>query len=337
MKNKKLNIIVVIISACIFFSFFIFNKGISSLLQELKSLNIYWMLLAILAIILFWTFETMILYIILKKLYIEDHLFFKSIKLQMVGQFFGAITPLAAGSQPAQLYAMTESGISAGLSGSILMIKFMLHQLVNIFCLMIALLFRYNYFNLKIKYFQYFAILGVVINIAVMLFAILVVVNRKLTESILNFILRILGAIRILKNVEEKQRNIKEELKSFHKNALLMAEHIDMCIYVLCCTLLQWITYFSIPYFIYKSFGFNSEDLWTIMAAQVFLTVFMSAIPLPGAEGGAEGGFYVIFSLFFKTNTIITALFIWRILTYYLSIAVSSIFILAIPNTHFKK
>lgn len=337
MKNKKLNIIVVIISACIFFSFFIFNKGFSSLIQELKSLNMYWIFLALMSIILFWTLETMILHTITKKLYSKEYSFFQSIKFQMVGQFFGAITPLSAGSQPAQLYEMTEYGIPAGLSGSILMIKFILHESINIFCLIVALLFKFSYFNSKIKHFTYFALIGIVINVAVMLFAILVVVNRKITESIVHFILKVLGVIRILKDVKTKQKKIEEELKSFHKNALLMREHIDMCIYVLIYTLLQWINYFSIPYFIYRGFGFNSEDLWTIMAAQVFLTIFMSAIPLPGAEGGAEGGFYVIFKLFFKSNTVITALFIWRVLTYYLSIAVSSVFILVIPNAHSRK
>lgn len=337
MKNKTLNIIVVLISACIFFSFFIFTKGVSSLIKELKSLNMYWIFWSVVGVVLFWTFEAIVLHIIIKELHDKEYSFFKTIKFHMIGQFFGSITPLSAGSQPAQLYEMTESGIPAGLSGSILMIKFMLHQVINIFCLMIALLFKFNYFNSKIKYFMYFAILGVVINIAVMLLAILVVMNRKITENILHFILKILGAIRILKNVESKKKRIEEELKSFHQNAMLMVKHINMCIYVLIFTLLEWTTYFCIPYFIYRSFGFYSESLWTIMAAQVFLTVFMSAIPLPGAEGGAEGGFYVIFNLFFKSSTIITALFVWRILTYYLAIAASSIFILVFPNTHSRK
>lgn len=336
MKNKMLNIIVVLLSACIFFSFFVFTKGVHSIVQELKTLNIYWMFLAVVAVILFWTFETMTLYTITKKLYTGEHLLFKSIKFQMIGQFFGAITPLGAGSQPAQLYAMTEAGIPGGLSGSILMIKFMIHEAVNIFCLVIALLFKFNYFNSKIKYFLYFAIVGVVINIAVMLLSISVVVNRKITEGILSFILNGLGAIRIIKDVKSKQEKIKKELKSFHENVILIGRHIDMCVYALSYTILQWITYFSIPYFIYRSFGFNSEYLWTIMAAQVFLTIFMSAIPLPGAEGGAEGGFYIIFNLFFKANTVI-ALFIWRVITYYLSILVSSIFILILPNSHLKK
>jgi len=336
MKNKMINIIVVLLSACIFFSFFIFTKGISSMIQELKSLDIRWMSLAIIAVILFWTFETMILYIIMKKLYPGERLFFKSVKFQMVGQFFGAITPLGAGSHPSQLYAMTEAGMPAGLSGSILIIKFMIHEIVNIFFLVVSLLFKFNYFNLKIKYFFYFAIFGVVINIGVMLLAVSIVINKKITKGIINFIVKLLGKIHIMKDIKSKQDKIETEIESFHKNAILIGKHIGMCAHALVYSLLQWITYFSIPYFIYRSFGFSSTDLWTIMAAQVFLTVFMTAIPLPGAEGGAEGGFYIIFNLFFKAKTVI-ALFVWRIITYYLSIIVSSIFILAFPNVHLKK
>ncbi|RMD02553.1 UPF0104 family protein [Clostridium autoethanogenum] len=336
MKNKMFNIIVVFISACIFFLFFIFTKGIHSMIQELKSLDIHWISLAVIAVILFWTFETMILYTVMKKFYLGEHLLFKSVKFQMVGQFFGAITPLGAGSHPSQLYAMTEAGMPAGLSGSILIIKFMIHEVVSMLFLVVALLFKFNYFNLKIKYFFYFAILGIVINIGVMLLAVSIVINKKLAKGIINFIVKLLGKIHIMKDIKSKQEKIENEIESFHKNAILIGKHIGMCAHALVYSLLQWTTYFSIPYFIYRSFGFNSTDLWTIMAAQVFLTVFMTAIPLPGAEGGAEGGFYVIFNLFFKAKTVI-ALFVWRMITYYLSIIVSSIFILAFPNVRLKK
>lgn len=336
MKSKTINIIVVLVSACIFFSFFIFTKGARSMIQELKSLNIYWIFLAIAAVILFWAFETMILYTLMKKLYFGEHLIFKSIKFQMVGQFFGAITPLGTGSHPSQLYSMTEAGMPAGLSGSILIIKFMIHEIISISYLIAALLFRFNYFNSKIKYFLYFAIFGIVINVGVMFLAISIIINKKMTKAIINFIVNLLGKVHVIKDVKSKQGKIENEIESFHKNAVLVGKHIGMCAHALMYSILQWASYFSIPYFIYRSFGLNSTDLWTIMAAQVFLTVFMTAIPLPGAEGGAEGGFYIIFNLFFKGKTVI-ALFLWRIITYYLSIVVSSIFILAFPNTSLKR
>jgi glycosyltransferase 2 family protein len=105
-----------------------------------------------------------------------------------------------------------------------------------------------------------------------------------------------------------------------------------MCTYASIYTLLQYFTFFSIPYCIYRSFGFHSADIWTLISAQIFLTNFMAIIPLPGGAGGAEGGFYLIYSLFFESNTILTALFVWRVLTYYSSIAIGSIFALVLPN-----
>jgi len=74
-----------------------------------------------------------------------------------------------------------------------------------------------------------------------------------------------------------------------------------------------------------------------MISAQVFLTMFMSCIPIPGAEGGAEAGFYLIFGIFFKASSIVPAIFIWRLITYYLTIAVGSIFTVLLPNRSINK
>ena len=46
----------------------------------------------------------------------------------MIGQFFSAVTPFQSGMQPAQFFAMTEDGIPSVFAGSILMVKFIIHQ-----------------------------------------------------------------------------------------------------------------------------------------------------------------------------------------------------------------
>ena len=66
MKNKTFNSIVIIVSACIFLSFFLFTKGLNSLINELKTLNTSWILLSVLLMLLFWVFETLTLYVITK-------------------------------------------------------------------------------------------------------------------------------------------------------------------------------------------------------------------------------------------------------------------------------
>ncbi|OOM81269.1 lysylphosphatidylglycerol synthase transmembrane domain-containing protein [Clostridium sp. BL-8] len=337
MKNKIFNSIAMIISACIFISFFLFTKGLNSILQDLKTLIFLWLLFSFVLILLFWLFETLALYIITKKFYNVDNLFLKCLKFEMIGQYFGAVTPFSAGSQPAQLYAMTENGIPAGISGSILMIKFIIHQLINIIILLLAFVFKFNYFNSRVNYFIYFCVSGFVVHIIIMALMILFSTSSRLTKGIFMFIFKLLEKFKLLKKPEELYKKIETELKNFHENTLLITKNIKMCLMASIFTILQWLAFFTVPYCIYRSFGFNSADILTMIAAQIFLINFMAIIPLPGAEGGAEGGFYLIYGLFFKADTIITAIFIWRILTYYMSIAIGSIFTLLLPKINSRK
>lgn len=332
MKNKIFSSIIVIVTSCIFVSFFIFTKGLNSLIKELKTLDTSWILLSVTFMLLYWLFEMLTLYTITKKLFKIKKLLVRSFKFEMVGLLFGAISPFSAGSNPAQLYAMTENGIPAGVAGSILMIKFIIHQTLNIVILVLAFLFKFSYFNSRVNYFPYLCILGLTIHVLIMIFAILFSINSKLTKRILTLIFKVLKKTRLVKNTESAYNKIEIELENFHQNASLITKHIKMCTYASIFTFLQYLAFFSIPYCIYRSFGFNSADLWTLISAQIFLVNFMAIIPLPGAAGGAEGGFYLIYSMFFESNTILTAIFIWRVLTYYSTIAIGSIFTLVLPN-----
>lgn len=336
MKNKIFNIIVMIISVSIFISFFIFSNGYNLLVKHLKTLNIYWLCIAFFCMVIFWMLETTILFIISRTIYSTDHLFVKSLKFSMIGQFFGSVTPFNSGSQPSQLYAMIENGIPAGPSGSILMVKFIIHEIILTLYSVLALILKFNYFNSKIPHFIYFCIFGFILNFSIIFFALFFIANKKISTILLNMIIKILYKIKVVKNMELTYKKYEMELKSFHRNSAFIAQHIGLCVTASIFTFLQWTAYYSIPYFIYRSFGFNSIDIYTMIAAHVFLTMFMSCIPLPGAEGGAEGGFYVIFGIFFRSDTIISAIFIWRIIIYYSSIGVGSIFAVALPNKGLK-
>lgn len=325
MKNKILNLVVVILSSCIFLFFFIYSNGLNSLMRILKELNTRWILMAIFCMILYWLFETMIFYVLIPTISNKKHRFASSLRYCMIGQYFGALTPLASGSQPSQLYAMTEDGIPGGDSSSLLMVKFIIHQSVNTLYLTLVLLFSFNYFSPRIKNFNYFCILGYSINISIIIVAILICISPKITKTILNFILLILNKLKIVKDVKSKYNNLEHQLKSFHEEAALIPKHLGACAYATILTFLEWTAFYSIPYCIYRSFGFSSAHYVTMLSAQVLLAMFMSFIPLPGAEGGAEGGFFLIYRLFFKSDTILPAVFIWRIITYYLNILMGSI------------
>lgn len=56
-----------------------------------------------------------------------------------------------------------------------------------------------------------------------------------------------------------------------------------------------------------------------MLAAQTFVTMVSAFVPLPGSSGGAEGSFYLFFGSFFGA-TIIPAILLWRLVTYYANI-----------------
>lgn len=332
MNKKRFNALIVIVTFGIFLSFFLFHQGAGATIEAIRALRPSWILAAVCFMVLSWMFEMLVLYAIIKDRGGMDKVLLRAFKFQMVGQFFGAISPFSAGSHPAQLYAMTENGIPAGEAGSILMIKFMIHQVVNIVILGISTLCMFRYFDAQIQYFAYLCGLGLAVHVAVLLFSVMVLVNRSLTERLLATVFGMLKRMRLVKDPASAYRNLTSELNQFHANAALMAKRIRMCAVASLLTFLQYAAYFTIPYCIYRSFGFHAADLWTLVNAQIFLFNFMAIIPLPGAAGGAEGGFYFIYGLFFASNTILPALFVWRLLSYYASVGFSGLFALALPN-----
>jgi glycosyltransferase 2 family protein len=337
MRNKVLNTIVMTLSVGIFVSFFVFSNGYNILVKHLKTLDVKWITMALFCMVIFWFLESTILYIVARTIYSIENLFIKSLRFAMIGQFFGAVTPFNSGSQPSQLYAMIEDGIPAGSSGSILMVKFIIHEVILTLFSLLVLIFKFSYFNSRIPHFLYFCIFGFLLNTSIIFFALFFLSSNKLSRKFLDVILKLLNKIRIVKDVEEVHKRFEKELINFHENSVFIAKHMGMCILASVLTFIQWTAYYSIPYFIYRSFGFNETDIITMVAAHVFLTMFMSCIPLPGAEGGAEGGFYLIFGLFFKADTILSAIFIWRIIIYYLSIGVGSIFTLILPHRRLRE
>ena len=68
-----------------------------------------------------------------------------------------------------------------------------------------------------------------------------------------------------------------------------------------------------------------SASLWNMLAAQTLVMLIVSITPLPGGAGGAEGGFLLFFTMFFKEN-ILPGVLLWRIITYYSCILIGSIF-----------
>jgi glycosyltransferase 2 family protein len=330
MKNKIFNIAVVILSLVIFLYFFFYQNGLNQLISVLKVINIFWLSMAIVLMFVYWTFETLIIHELTRLLFSKQKLS-KSIKAAMIGQFFGSITPLQTGAQPAVFYALTEEGIDSASASSILMMKFIVHQTTMTVYSLIIIILKFNYFKSIISGLFYLCLLGFAFNLGIILVAVTFSINKRFNKSVLFGSSKFLNKIGLANKWGKSQSKMEKSLNDFHSNALLIAKNIKVVLRVAIINTAQLTVFYSIPYFIYRSFNLSSASIWNMIAAQTLVMMIVSITPLPGGVGGAEGGFTFILKIFFQQN-IFPAVILWRIITYYSCIGIGALFVIHKPR-----
>lgn len=112
--------------------------------------------------------------------------------------------------------------------------------------------------------------------------------------------------------------------------ALVTLGIVGMCLCggKLALALGQCTAYMSVAYCTYRGFGLHGVPFWQVTGTQVLLYIGASCFPMPGASGASEGTFYLAFSPLFG-DYLTTAMLIWRLASYYLTIVLGYIAVVA--------
>jgi len=323
------NLSVLAISLGVLCYFAFSEDGILDLVKNVKGVKMGWLFGALLSVMVSWMLECQILFMFVRTFH-PKYSYFDCLQVSMAGQFFCAVTPFASGGQPMQLYIMKQQGVNASSSLSAMIQKFIIFQssMTGYALFLIALNFRF--FREKLSSYMYMAIIALLINFGIICFFYVFSSNRGLTRTVFRWIYFALSKLGIVKNPEEKLASFQEQLDLFHDNNILLKRNKKLAVKSVVFTLLQLTTLFLVPICIYKSFQYPGYPLAQMMTANSVVTMIAAFIPLPGGSGAAEGSFFIFFSIFFTLpGTLKPAVFLWRFITYYLSIAMSSPFALA--------
>ena len=328
-KQKRriiLSFIYIALTIGIIIAFGLIDPNVKDVFGILGSLKLEWFFAAVIAMLLFWLFESLILLYLMPRINSKITVL-KAIKISMIGLYYSALTPFASGGQPMQVAYMKKEGVSVGKSTGLFCVKFIVFQCV------ICLLFLAGIFVNGIGFFQQtptaigFATLGIVINLAVALFVLFAVVNKKVVLKSTMAISRFLSKIKIIKNLESTQENLARTLDEYHAEAGFMAAHKKTLVGAGLLTIIQMVLQFSITYCIYRAFGLNERSFLNVIFMQAILYVTVSFVPLPGASIASEGGFYLFFAMFFPKDFMFIAMMLWRVFTYYANILVGAGFV----------
>lgn len=325
MKKYRFNIILLVIVsfAVIFFSL---KDDFGGALNYFKRINYLWIIVAILFMLLNIFFQSLSQYRFLKEVK-KDYTFLSCFKLMVMGLFFNAITPFNSGGQPFEIYLLRKEGIKVSDSLNALIQNFITYQFALIFAGALGIVLNYYFgFLPDTLLLKKIVLIGYIINILVMgviiFFSRAKKVNTKLFSKIINFIFN----FKFIKNKEEKKTKFLNYLEDFYNSTAVMKNNLKNTILSFIYNFLSLCFLYIIPLFVFYSLGEMSKITpLSAFVSSSFTFLIGSFVPIPGATGGLEYGFLDFFKIFTGGALLNSAMLLWRLITYYLSMIIGGI------------
>lgn len=321
-KTKKMirNFIIFILLIILTFYIILKDQNVSEIFDIVLSVKKEFIIIAILCMCFYIACEAINIGRTLKALN-EKSTFLKNVKYALIGFFFSSITPAASGGQPMQIYYMHKDKISVANSTLTLLINLSCMQVVTISIALVSLFFNYQYLNSALRW---FFVIGVSLNLSALALLLISIFSKRMTKGLINITIKIMKFFRI-KNIEDKQIKFENELNKYQGSATYIKNNKSVILKTLATTYIQFIAYYSISYFVYRSFGLSEHNIFEIITMQSILYATVSGIPSPGAVGVSEGGFLAIFKHIYSENMVNSAMLLSRGINFYLFVLISSI------------
>ncbi len=319
-KTKRMirNLIIFIILIILTFYIILKDQNITEIFSIFQNVKKQYILIAILSMCIYVVCESINIGRTLKNLN-EKTTFWQNIKYALIGFFFSSITPAASGGQPMQIYYMYKDKISVANSTLTLLINLSSMQIVTISIALVSVIFNHQYLN---KTLIGFFILGILLNASALTLLLIAIFSKKLLNKMINFVIKIMKKFKI-KNIEDKQMKLEAELSKYQNSSDYIKNNKMVILKILLTTYIQFIAYYSVSYWVYRSFGLSGHNFIEIITIQSILYATVSGIPSPGAVGVTEGGFIEIYKLIFPNNMISGAMLLNRGISFYLLVVIS--------------
>ncbi len=324
-KTKKYitNLILFLLLIILTFSIVLKDQDISEIFNIVNSVKKEYIIIAIACMCFYMICEAINIGRTLKALN-EKSTFLKNLKYALIGFFFSSITPAASGGQPMQIYYMHKENISVASSTLALLINLTCVQIVTISVALFSLIFNYSYMN---SFLIGFFILGITLNASALALLLISILSKRMTRGLINIVIKILKFFKV-KNIENKQVKLENELKKYQDSAQYIKGNKLVILKNLLTTYIQYIAYYSISYWVYRSFGLLGDSIFKIVTMQSVLYATVSGIPSPGAVGVSEGGYLAIFETVYPKEMLNGAMLLSRGVNFYLFVAISAVIVI---------
>jgi len=321
MKNKKLNIILVIILT-LFILYFALKDNYQQIIPLLFKANIFWLIISYLLVLSYTFLKSIVTNEIINSF--KEYKIIKTFKLQLMTFFFNAVTPFSTGGQPFQIYVLNKNKINLASATNIIIQESIIHQIAVALVLLITILLNIilNIYDLNLTI-GILLILSFLINAIVVLFLFILSFGKKVNNKIINIIINILSKLNIVKNKKEK---LETSIKDFNEASQTLLKNKKRFIKLILINTLAIIALYITPLTISYSLGtYYAFDTIEAIVLVSFVSIICCYIPLPGGALGQEYLFTLFFGIYLSNPILTSLMLLWRFITYYLPMIIGAI------------
>ena len=310
--------------------FFVLKDDASAVFDSLATANIWYILIGLGLIMITFLSEALILFV-LARLYNDEYKYRQGFFNFMIGRFFCGITPSASGGQFAQAYTFNKQGVSLTSASSILVMMFIVYQFSLILfggstligCVINGSLpdGTMNVFGLELDVIT-LSIIAFALTSSMVIIMFVLALNKNVHRFVINLIANIGVFLKIIKKnkKEEKIIAMNTKLEIFRIELKRLFSNIKVLITVLILFLINLFAFNCIPYFCFKACNVDLgvNNFMNSMAYSSFTYMVTQLIPIPGASGGAELFFNLMYAPYVNdVASLKSAILIWRTVTFF--------------------
>ena len=266
-----------------------------------------------------------LVYVVLGRKFKKNYSVLNGIVVAFTGTFFSGITPSATGGQFGQAYILKKQGIAYSDGASILWADFIIYQTTMMVYVTILFCMKFFYYSHQSAWFT-LVLAGYVVNFVVIFGLYTMALFPKIYIHLSQWIVKVLSRLRILKNPEKTLESWTLQMTSFTSEIKKLAGDKKAIVECMLINTVRLTMLYALPFLIARLLGIHlaMDQLVDVIALSSFVTMANSFIPIPGASGGTEMMFSILFSPIMGSLTS-AVLILWRVSTYHIILVVGGV------------
>ena len=324
-KSYALNFIL-IISFTIAVLWFALKDNYHDMMSLIRNVSWYWFIIIICWGLLY-TCLIACIYVLLGRKYKKNYSMWEAIENAFIGSFFAGITPSSTGGQFGQIYVMKKQGIKMSDGASLLWADFIIYQTTMMVYVTILFFTCFAQFYGENSLFFTLVLVGYGINACIISALWTMALFPKVYVKISKVAVSLLSKLHIVKNKERTLKAWTIQLEAFTKEIKRLKRDRKLIAKTVMVNIFRLTMLYSLPFIVSYAMGHPLpwSQLITVIAMSSFVTMANTFIPIPGASGGTELAFVLIFSTIMDSTLAKSILIFWRFSTYHLVMIVGGL------------